>query len=263
MTLRLTRFLVPAIVPALLVALWWMASAGSTSIFFPPLAKIWQRFHELWIFELVPEHVVSSLKSILIGLGISIVLGVGLGVVLGLNGHVATAVEPLLQFLRYLPAVALLPLAIQLIGIGQEMRVTIIVLGALWPILLNTIDGVRGLPPALVDVARSNRLRPFDWIFRVVIPSASPQIFAGIRASLAVSVILMFASELMGASRGIGYFILEAQRQFSLPEMWSGMILLGVIGYATQRRPDARRSIRTRVAPKVAKLTTGIHMQST
>ena len=124
----------------------------------------------------------------------------------------------------------MLPLAIQLMGIGPDMRV-IVVLGALWPVLLNTIDGVRGVHPALVDVAKSNRLRPIDWVVRVVVPSASPQIFAGIRASLAVSVILMFASELMGLLQGIGYFILETQRQFSLPEMWSGMILLGVIGY--------------------------------
>lgn len=225
------RWLLPAIVPVALIAGWWFASAGSRSIYFPPLSTILQRFRELWLFALVPEHVVPSLQTIGLGLGISIVLGVGLGVVLGLSDYVATAFGPVLQFLRYLPAVALLPLAIQLIGIGQDMRVTIVVLGALWPILLNTIDGVRSVHPSVVDVARSNRVRPVDWVFRMVIPSAAPQIFAGIRASLAVSVILMFASELLGASRGIGYFILEAQRQFSLPEMWSGMILLGVIGY--------------------------------
>lgn len=191
-----------------------------------------EKFRELWLFALVPEHVVPSLQSILFGLGISIMLGVTLGVLLGLNGYIARAVSPVLEFFRFLPAVALLPLAIQLLGIGMDMRVLIIVLGALWPILLNTIDGVRGIHPAVIDVARSIRLRRIDWIFRVVIPSAAPQIFAGVRASLAVSVILMFASELLGASRGIGYFILQAQRQFSLPEMWSGMILLGIIGYA-------------------------------
>jgi ABC-type nitrate/sulfonate/bicarbonate transport system permease component len=229
---RSARFAWPAVVPLALIAIWWFASANNASIYFPPLSQILERFKELWLFALVPEHVIPSLQSILYGLGISIVLGIGLGTLLGLNGQVATAVNPVLQFLRYLPAVALLPLAIQLIGIGQEMRVTIIVLGALWPVLLNTIDGVRGIHPSLIDVARSNRVRTFDWIFRIVLPSASPQIFAGIRASLAVSVILMFASELLGASRGIGYFILEAQRQFSIPEMWSGMILLGIIGYA-------------------------------
>ncbi|APH46052.1 hypothetical protein BMW26_14605 [Microbacterium sp. 1.5R] len=232
MNARAARIALPALVPIALIAIWWFASAGSTSFYFPPLETILRRFRELWLFALVPEHVVPSLQAILAGLGISVVLGIALGVVIGLSDYVATAVGPVLQFLRYLPAVALLPLAIQLIGIGQDMRITIIVLGALWPILLNTIDGVRGTPPAFVDVARSNRVRTVDWIFRIVLPNAGPQIFAGIRASLAVSVILMFASELLGASRGIGYFILQAQRQFSIPEMWSGMLLLGIIGYA-------------------------------
>lgn len=225
------RFLLPAMLPAGLVVVWWFASADSDSIYFPPLSGILERFRELWLFALVPEHVAPSLETIGFGLGISIVLGIALGVLLGMNGTIADAFDPLLQFLRYLPAVALLPLAIQLLGIGQHMRVVVIVLGALWPILLNTIDGVRSVPPGILDVARSNRIRPVDRVFKIVLPSASPQIFAGIRASLAVSVILMFASELLGASRGIGYFILEAQRQFSLPEMWSGMILLGIIGY--------------------------------
>jgi len=109
--------------------------------------------------------------------------------------------------------------------------VTIIVLGAIWPILLNTMDGVRALNPSYRDVAKSTRIRRRDWIFRIVLPAASPQIFSGIRASLAVSVVLMVASELLGSSAGIGYFILESQRQFSIPEMWSGMVLLGIIGY--------------------------------
>ena len=231
MTRRIFLPALSVLVPALLMALWWVLSAQSTSIFFPPLSTIWETFKELWLFDLVGEHVVPSLYSVLVGLGISIVIGVSLGIILGLNEVVATAVGPLLQFMRYLPAVAMLPLAIQLMGIGPDMRVLIVVLGALWPVLLNTIDGVRGVHPALKDVARSNRLRPSDWVLRVVVPSAAPQIFAGIRASLAVSVILMFASELLGASQGIGYFILQAQRQFSLPEMWSGMILLGIIGY--------------------------------
>jgi ABC-type nitrate/sulfonate/bicarbonate transport system permease component len=228
MTQRITRFLLPAIVPALLVALWWMASAGSTSIFFPPLAKIWQRFHELWIFDLVGEHVVSSLNSVLIGLGISIVLGVGLGIVLGLNDAIATAVGPLLQFMRYLPAVAMLPLAIQLMGIGPDMRVLIVVLGALWPVLLNTIDGVRGVHPALVDVASptgfAQSTGSSGWSF-----SASPRFSQG-----------------SGEPRGFGHPNVRQRTDGGLagsaisswrpsasllPEMWSGMILLGVIGY--------------------------------
>lgn len=225
------KALLPALLPIGVVIIWWIGSAASTSIYFPPLRDILDTFRELWVFALVPDHVFPSLVSIGLGLGVSIVLGVSLGVILGLNSKVAIAVGPALQFFRYLPAVALIPLAIQLIGLGIEMRVSIIVFGALWPILLNTIDGVRGIHPAVLDVARSNRVRSADWIFQMVLPAASPQIFAGIRASLAVSVIVMVASEMLGATAGLGFFILQSQRQFSLPEMWSGMLVLGIIGY--------------------------------
>jgi ABC-type nitrate/sulfonate/bicarbonate transport system permease component len=231
MTRLLANVGLAVLLPVVLVALWWFGSAGTANFYFPPLHEIMRVFGELWVFDLVPVHVVPSLAAIGLGLGISIVLGIGVGVVLGLSPFASSMVSPVLQFLRYLPAVALLPLAIQLIGIGIWMRVTIIVLGAVWPILLNTMDGVRGLSPAYRDVARSTRIRRRDWILRIVLPAASPQIFTGIRASLAVSVVLMVASELLGSYAGIGYFILESQRQFSIPEMWSGMILLGIIGY--------------------------------
>ncbi|GGH33502.1 ABC transporter permease [Microbacterium album] len=228
---RAADFGMGLILPLLLIALWWVTSTAADSFYFPPLPHVLDVFADLWVFDLVPVHVFPSLAAIGLGLGISIVLGVALGVLLGLSRFVSDMVSPVLQFLRYLPAVALLPLAIQLIGIGLEMRVLIIVLGAIWPILLNTMDGVRGIHPAVGDVARSTRLDGPTWIFRIVLPAASPQIFTGIRASLAVAVVLMVASELLGSSRGMGYFILESQRQFSIPEMWSGMILLGIIGY--------------------------------
>jgi ABC-type nitrate/sulfonate/bicarbonate transport system permease component len=222
---------VAALLPVLLITAWWSISANARSFYFPPLSKILEVFRDLWIFDLVNVHVVPSLTAIGLGLTTSILAGITLGVILGLTPVLHGTVDPVLQFLRCLPAVALLPLTIQLIGIGLEMRVSIIALGATWPILLNTVDGVRSVHPSVLDMASSYRLKRKDFILRVILPSASPQIFAGVRASLSVAVILMVASELLGSFHGMGYFILESQRQFSMPEMWSGMILLGIIGY--------------------------------
>ncbi len=117
-------------------------------------------------------------------------------------------------------------------GIGWQMRVSIIFLGAVWPVLLNTIDGVRSLDPVVRDMARSYAIGPRDRILRVVLPAASPQIAAGMRASLSIGVVLMVASELLGSSEGIGYFLLQAQRQFRMADMWATMVLLGIVGYA-------------------------------
>lgn len=231
MSRRLVNTILGLVFAALLVVWWWASSASSTSFFFPPLSRIMTTFGSLWSSGVLPENLLPSLEAILIGLGISIVLGVAVGLVLGLSPLISDTVGPVLQFLRYLPAVALLPLAIQLIGIGLPMRVTIIVLGAVWPVLLNTMDGVRGIHPGIMDVVTAARIAPADRILRVVLPAAGPQIFAGIRASLAAAVVLMVASELLGSSSGMGYFILQSQRQFSIPEMWAGMILLGVLGY--------------------------------
>lgn len=231
MTGRVVNATMGIVVAIALVGVWWVASAGSTSFYFPPLETILKTFGSMWTSGVFPRNLVPSLTAIVLGLGISIVLGIGVGVALGLSAFWSETVGPVLQFLRYLPAVALLPLAIQIMGIGLEMRVTIIVLGALWPILLNTVDGVRGVHPAVLDVAKAARISPTDRITRVILPAASPQIFSGIRASLAVAVILMVASELLGSTAGMGYLILEAQRQFSIPEMWAGMILLGIVGY--------------------------------
>src|SRR5699024_146383 len=143
--------LLPIVLPVSLFLAWWISSANADSIFFPPLQIILDRFQELWLFALFGEHVIPSLLALGVGLSLSIVIGVSGGVILGFNQPIASALDPVLQFFRYLPAVALLPLAIQLIGIGMDMRIAIIVFGALWPVLLNTIEGVRSVHPSLVD----------------------------------------------------------------------------------------------------------------
>ncbi|WP_324652004.1 ABC transporter permease [Georgenia sp. H159] len=219
------------VLPIALVASWLVLSRDSTNVYFPPLSEILTKFRELWIFDLVPLHVVPSLTSIAAGMGISIVLGIGLGLLFGLSRRLSAAVQPILFFFRALPTVALLPMFIVLLGIGLEMRIAVIIAGALWPILMNTIDGVRNVDATVLDTGRMYQIRGRHRLFSVVLPSAAPQIFAGIRTSLSVSVIVMVASELVGSTRGIGYFILSAQRQFMIPDLWAGLILLGLIGY--------------------------------
>jgi ABC-type nitrate/sulfonate/bicarbonate transport system permease component len=106
------------------------------------------------------------------------------------------------------------------------------VVGCIWPILLNTIDGVRGVDPTMLEMSRSYGLtRARQWS-RVLLPAALPQIFSGLRAALSIALILMVISEMIASTNGIGYFVLDAQRTFAIPEMWSGIILLGVLGYA-------------------------------
>jgi ABC-type nitrate/sulfonate/bicarbonate transport system permease component len=102
----------------------------------------------------------------------------------------------------------------------------------LWPVLLNTIDGVTGIDPTLRETARVYGVGGRDRLRRIVLPAASPQIFAGMRTSLSLALILMVISEMVASTNGIGFFVLQSQRSFAIPEMWSGILLLGLLGYA-------------------------------
>jgi ABC-type nitrate/sulfonate/bicarbonate transport system permease component len=231
-TIRMLRTLLWEFsVPVALIAVWWVASAQSGSLYYPPLSRILTRFHELWLFDRFGGDFVPSVVNLAVGYLTAVAVGIGLGVAMGLTTWLREAVNPVVQFLRALPAVALLPLAIQLLGIGWSMKAGVIFFGALWPILLNTIDGVRSIDPLVTEMTRSYRITRRERILHVVLPAAGPQIFVGLRASLSVAVILLLASELVGSSAGVGHFVLQAQRQFNITDMWAGMVLLGLLGY--------------------------------
>lgn len=221
--------------PALLIAIWWIASSSSTNLYFPPLSDILADFPETWFWEGIREEIVPSLIRLGAGFGIAVLAGVGLGMLLGMVSWLEEAVRPLVEFLRATPGVALLPVMMLFLGLGTSMKIGMIALVATWPILLNTIDGVRSVEPVLRQVAASYRLGRLNRIRFVVLPTAAPQIFAGARTALAISVVAMVISEMVGTPGGIGYFVLDAQRSFATVPMWSGIIALGVLGYLLNR----------------------------
>jgi ABC-type nitrate/sulfonate/bicarbonate transport system permease component len=117
-----------------------------------------------------------------------------------------------------------------LFGIGFTMKVAIIAFAALWPTLLNTLDGMRGVDPVQLDTSRVLGLPKTRRLWEVVLPAASPQIVAGLRNSLQVAIILMVVSEWVASTDGIGYYIVNAQESFDYLGMWSGIIVLAIIG---------------------------------
>jgi sulfonate transport system permease protein len=218
-------------VPAVLVAAWWLGSSGSTSLYFPALSDSLSSLWHVWLTMDLSPDVVPSLEHLALGLLIAIAAGVTGGLVLGAAPGVADAFAPVLEFLRAIPGVALLPAALFLLGIGPAMQVSVIAYGTVWPILLNTADGVRSTDPVVRDVARSYRIGWASRLLRIVIPAASPQIVAGIRTALSIGITVIVFSEMVGSTDGIGYQILQAQRGFQIPQMWAGIILLGILGY--------------------------------
>jgi ABC-type nitrate/sulfonate/bicarbonate transport system permease component len=221
------------LVPIAIVALWWASSSSSTNFFFPPLERILDTFGNVWLSgDRFTADALPSLGRLAAGYALGCLLGVGAGLWLGLAPRARAFADPIAQFGRSIPAPAVIPPALVLLGVGSPMKIAVIALGSLWPVLLNTIDGVRGQDRTPHEMARAYGITGGERIVRIVLPAAAPQIFAGLRTSLSIALILMVISEMVASTNGIGNFVLQSQRTFAIPDMWSGILLLGLLGVA-------------------------------
>jgi ABC-type nitrate/sulfonate/bicarbonate transport system permease component len=227
---RIQTLALSVIVPVLLLVVWWFASADNTSPFYPSLETIATNFRENWLFARFGSDVVPSLSRFGLGYLVAVVAGVVFGVLFGRHRTLYRAFAPTVQFARSIPATALVPLTIALMGLGNAPKVWLIGFVCAFPIMLNTIDGVRSIDRGLEDVGRTFRLTRRQRILSIQLPSAAPQIFAGMRIALAIAFIMMVVTEMVGATNGIGFVTLSAQQSFQVPLLWSGMILLGILG---------------------------------
>ncbi|CEA09290.1 Putative aliphatic sulfonates transport permease protein SsuC [Arthrobacter saudimassiliensis] len=216
--------------PLILLAAWVAYTSVTTNFFVPEPAVLAERFFSIWFSERFASDVLPSLGRLLAGLALSIVIGVGVGVVIGYVRWIRWLFEPLFEFIRAVPSTILIPVLLLLIGINDSMKVTLIVFSCVWPILLNTVAGVTGIDEVLSNTSRVLGLRGFARMRHLVLPAASPQIMAGIRQSLAVALILMVVSEMFASTDGIGHWTINFQNRVAIPEMWSGILLLGLIG---------------------------------
>jgi len=229
---RLWRTAAEIAVPIAIVVGWQLWAASAHSVKFPRPTTIAVEFRKLWLFADFDKHVVPSLERIGLGFSIAVVLGVALGVPLGLFPWARRAAMPHIEVWRAMPPPALLPISIVLLhSIGNTQKVAFIAFFCLFPVLLNTIDGVRGVDRTLLETARSYGISGFARIRHVVLPAASPQIFAGMRTSMALAVITMVLSEYFSSTSGVGYVLLISKNTFQLGPMWAAIVLIGLLGY--------------------------------
>jgi NitT/TauT family transport system permease protein len=200
--------------------------------FLPPLSEVLEAWWALAADGELAQHVQASMIRSLSGLGLAILVGVPLGLLIGWYRPVATILGPLLELFRNTAALALMPVFILVLGLGETSKISIIVYGCAWPILLNTISGVRTVDPLLVKSARSMGLPPPRLFQKVVLPAAVPTIFTGIRIAGAYSILILIAAELAGAKAGLGYLINYAQQNFDIGDMYAGIITVSTIGMA-------------------------------
>jgi ABC-type nitrate/sulfonate/bicarbonate transport system permease component len=208
--------------------------------FFPPPTVIVARMYHLWfngpvdhafLSSVATGNILPSLARMLSGWTSAVVVGVALGLLLGRSARAQDYVDPLIHFFRALPPPALIPIFIILLKLTNTMRVAVIIFGVIWPIVLNAIDGARSVESVQMETARVFKLGPLERFWRIILPAASPKIFAGLRVSLSMALILMVISETMGGFDGIGYTLFQAKQGFLLSDMWACIVLLGFLGY--------------------------------
>lgn len=216
--------------PFLLLIIWGISSTVAPAKFFPGPLTILQAFLETWIGSAFFVDVLPSLGRLAVGILLSVILGITAGTVIGLVRWLRELLEPTLEFFRAIPPPVLVPILLIIFGPADGTRVIVIVAGAIWPVLLNTVEGVRSTDSVMTETANSFALTRMQRLRYLVLPAASPRIMAGVRQTLSVALILMVISEMFSTSSGLGYRIVYFQRNYLIAEMWSGILLLGLVG---------------------------------
>lgn len=217
-----------------LVVVWQLVTMlVDDPVSWPTFLDVMGRFWDKWASDPATwtRSLLPSMVRLLAGWFGAVVIGVVLGTLIGLSATARDYVNPIVQFLRAIPPPALLPLFIVLLGIGDVMKAVMILFGVIWPILLNTADGVSSVEPLHRDTGRVYRIGFRDELTRIILPSAAPKIFAGLRVSLSIAVILMVISEMVATVNGVGFELVQAQRSFRSLDVWATIVLLGIIGY--------------------------------
>ncbi len=199
-------------------------------VLLPPPSQVALAFRDLLQSGDLPRHIGISILRVLEGFAIAAVLGLGLGVGIGLSRTLDRWTDLIIQVIKPIPPIAWIPLAILWFGIGEQSKVYIIFLGAFFPIIINTIDGIRQTDHKFVELARILAVPRFKFIRQVVLPGALPAIMTGLRVGLMVAWMCVVAAELIAAGSGIGYLIMDARQLSQSDVVLVGMISIGVIG---------------------------------
>lgn len=231
---------VRAVVPVVLVLAWWLASMSPTKGLFiaSPVATVHRMFQDflssnpahLFLGANVWQNMVPSLWRAALGFWMALVIGVIVGIALGIQPVLGALFQPLVHLGRSLPTPALLGVFFLLFGTGDWPKVLLIAFGVIWPILFNTIDGVQSIGEGRAHVAKLYQIPRRDVLLRILLPGAAPKIFAGARVALSLSLIMMIISELQKSRNGLGYLLVNTQREFDYPGFWSVLLVLALLG---------------------------------
>jgi sulfonate transport system permease protein len=222
-------------VAAAFVALWQVVANLRliSPVFLPGPDRAWSSLTRGFASGELMDKLAGTLQHMALGWLLASLAGIFLGALIGSSKAMRNYVAPTLELLRPLPVSAIIPVAIALFGLTQSMALFVIAFGSIWPMLLATIHGFAAVEPRLYEVARALHMSRLAVIFKIALPSASPDILAGMRLSLTVALILAVVCEMLAGLDGLGHWVLLSARSFRSADLFAGVILLGTIGYIT------------------------------
>lgn len=217
-----------------LALLWELAPrlALTDSTFLPPLSEVLAAGWALALNGQLWQHASASLARAVGGFALATLYAVPLGLAIGWYRRLGQFVNPMIELLRNTAPLALLPVFILLLGIGEVSKVAMVVYACSWPLLLNTISAVKQVDPLLIKSARTMGASPRQLFLKVILPASVPTIFVGIRLASATAILVLVAAEMVGAKSGLGFLIIYAQYSFLIPDMYFGIIAITGIGVA-------------------------------
>lgn len=222
-----------ALVLAAFLALWWLASHGQwvSKVFLPtPEATGASLWEGLQSGDLLP-FTAATVGRMLLGWGLACALGLALGALIGVSATARAWLQPMLEFIRPLPASAVMPLAISIFGLSGNMVLAVVAFGAMWPVLLATVHGFANVHVRLQEVTQALQLSRIEYVTKIGLPNALPDVLAGMRLAMTVALIVSVVGEMIASQAGLGQAILLAARSFRASELFAGIVLLGGIGF--------------------------------
>lgn len=238
----MTRLNVPGMLFLVALAAIWEGSArfyGSPN--FPAISQVFAAL--VANFPVIAAETLQTLKRAGLGFLLALVTMLPLGILLGRVRLLGQIVEPVIELIRPLPPIAIVPVALLFLGTGDEARIAVVAYGCAFPILINAIDAVRGAHPMLIRVGRALRLTRLEQMWFIDLPAALPQIMAGVRISVAFAILLAVVAEMLLSSNGLGTFIVRAQERFQIANGLAGIIVIAILALvinAILRRIDER-----------------------
>lgn len=216
---------------AALLVLWELGARLSGSLFFPPPTEIGATvFDEYVTGPGLADHLLPGTLRFLAGWALAVIGGVGIGIVFGLRPVVRDLFTPILEFGRAVPPPLVLGVFLITFGTGSLPKVLLIGFGAVWPVLFNTMEGVTAVGEDRRDIGRAFAIPKWRRLRRMILPGASPYVFAGLRISLSIALIMMILTEFIGATNGLGFALVQAWRSFAYVDMWATLVIVALMG---------------------------------